>query len=57
MASFGSHWDKDGRGWLRGSMEDRTIIVICVLAAIVVLALAGVLSGENVTKILPALLK
>ena len=57
MAFFCSHRKNNGDRSFRGSIGDHAIVVICVALVVVVLALGGLLDGDKVATILPALLK
>jgi hypothetical protein len=57
MAFFSVHKNRNGDRGLSGSVDDKALVAMCIAVIVGVLALSGVLSGENVKDILPALLK
>jgi hypothetical protein len=57
MAFFCSHTKENGDRRFSGSIGDHAIVACLVAAVVVVLALAGVLDGDKVATIVPALLK
>ncbi len=57
MAFFCSHRKDNGDRRFRGSIGDQAIVGICVTVIVVVLALVGVLDGDKVAALVPALLK